>query len=135
MPCLSAGFLSTALCFAVPALSGVYGISPSLKPICHVHHACLMGSSSGTSPVSWYVSSALSCAALHHSVRSSHSCPSTCNPPIHRDLPKQEGHAGERIEEPRDIAVFYFFYAGRRWSQTEDTVIPETVTKMVLPGL
>lgn len=48
-PCLSAGFPSTALCFRVPALSGVYGLALSPGPICGVHHAGLMGSFCGTS--------------------------------------------------------------------------------------
>lgn len=32
-------------------------------------------------------------------------------------------------------SLFFFFNAGGRWSQTKDTVIPEAVTQVVLPGL
>lgn len=112
-PCLSAGFPSTALCFAAPALSGVYGFALSPRPICHVHHAGLVGSSCGISPVRWRVS-ALVCPMLFlitvccDCVQSSPFCPGPCSPPVCRELPRQEGYTGERTGRPRDITPLFF---------------------------
>lgn len=116
-PCLSAGFPSTALCFAAPALSGVYGFALSPRPICHVHHAGLVGSSCGISPVRWRVS-ALVCPMLFlitvccDCVQSSPFCPGPCSPPVCRDLPRQEGYTGERTGRPRDITPLFFLQEG-----------------------
>lgn len=52
-----------------------------------------------------------------------------------RDLPKQEQCFEERCRGHNLHLFPLFYYAGGRWSQAEDTVIPEAVTQVVLPGL
>lgn len=52
-----------------------------------------------------------------------------------RDLPKQDQCSEERCRGHKLYLYPLFYYAGGRWSQAEDTVIPEAVTQMVLLGL
>lgn len=88
-PCLSAGFPFTALCFRAPALSGVYGLTLSAGPICHVHCAGLMGSSCDTSlqsapvyPMLLPVAVCCACVQVH---------PSACGPLCLQEPPKAGG--------------------------------------------
>lgn len=52
-----------------------------------------------------------------------------------RDLPKQEKCSEERCSGHKLCLYPLFCYAGGRWSQAKDSVIPEAVTQVVLPGL
>lgn len=52
-----------------------------------------------------------------------------------RNLPKQEECSEETCGGHKLHLYPLFYYAGGRWSQAEDTVIPEAVTQVVLPGL
>lgn len=88
-PCLSAGFPPTDLCFRAPALSGVYGLTLSAGPICHVHCAGLMGSSCDTSlqsapvcPMLLPVAVCCACVQVH---------PSACGPLCLQEPPKAGG--------------------------------------------
>ena len=118
-PCLSAGFPSTALCFRAPALSGVYGLAPSPRPICHIHHAGLMGSFCGTSLSSelMRVGSSLSRAAACRCVLclcpSSPFHPSACGPPCLQGPPKAGGMLWGEMGRPRDMTLSSLFLCRR----------------------
>lgn len=131
--CLSAGFPSPALCFRAPALSGVYGLALSPRPICHVHHASLVGSSCGTSS-----SRELVCVSPRMSHAAPHGCmlclcssspchPSACGLPCLQGSPRVGGILWRLMASPRDTTSLSLFVM-----QEGDGAKPKTLSSQKL---
>ncbi|KAI1237918.1 hypothetical protein IHE44_0014011 [Lamprotornis superbus] len=101
--------------------------SLSSGPLCHVHCAGLMGSSCDTALQSVLVCamvSLLQCAVLVFNFIQVPVVLSVC-----RDLRKPEQSSEVKCRGHKLHLYPLFYYAGGRWSQAEDTVIPEAVTQ------